>query len=175
MKQPLADDETSNVLCWNGEAWQIGAAKVNSNDGQLMLQLLCEACMPSLSAADAQQNVIKLLSSVRGPFAMVFLDHRRRTLYFLRDCLGRRSLLSTITPDGDLVLASVSDPSMPSAWPEVEADGLYIIDLDENAKSPHQNSWTRRQISPRSHDPHIPQSSNELVSEAREFTPLTLI
>lgn len=175
IKQPLVDVETSNVLCWNGEAWQIGSNKIDTNDGQLLLRLLCEACSPSLDANEVQQKITGLLSNIRGPFAMVFLDYHRQTLYFLRDCLGRRSLLSTTTAEGDLVIASVSDPSLSLTWPEVEADGLYIIDFNDSAKSSQSEPWTRRHISHEFSSTESSQSSDRLVSDIRRFSPLTLI
>ncbi|KAJ4379792.1 hypothetical protein N0V86_004976 [Didymella sp. IMI 355093] len=54
-----------------------------------------------------------------------------KCLYYGRDCLGRRSLLRKITADGSLLLSSVCDNASGEGWEEVEADGIYMLDLDD--------------------------------------------
>jgi asparagine synthetase B (glutamine-hydrolysing) len=125
--QPLRDDATGSVLCWNGEAWSIAGEVVTGNDSQLIFAKLLVACA---STGDASiRNVVDLLSSIRGPYALVFYDARNKRIYYGRDCLGRRSLLRKSTTDGTLVLSSVCDNASGEAWSEVEADGIYLVDL----------------------------------------------
>jgi hypothetical protein len=50
-------------------------------------------------------------------------------LFFGRDILGRRSLLRRLTNYGDLIISSVSDGHHDGGWAEIEADGVYCIDL----------------------------------------------
>lgn len=140
--QPLKDKATGSVLCWNGEAWTINNDVVTGNDSELVFTELLKACTGS--AASSTPGVISLLSSVRGPYAFVFFDAGSKHLYYARDCLGRRSLLTKSTSENTLVLSSVCDNSTGEAWTEVEADGIYIVDLNvtpfTHTHIPHRRS-----------------------------------
>ncbi|KAH7356083.1 asparagine synthase-domain-containing protein [Pyrenochaeta sp. MPI-SDFR-AT-0127] len=146
--QPLRDGATGSVLCWNGEAWTINNNVVTGNDSELVFAKLLEAC--SGSAGSSTPRVISLLSSIRGPYAFVFYDATNKRLYYGRDCLGRRSLLRKSTSDHTLVLSSVCDTVTGDEWTEVEADGVYIVDL-KTASSAHA-SWTQTHIPHRRSD-----------------------
>ncbi|KAF4470359.1 asparagine synthase [Fusarium albosuccineum] len=122
-KQPLTDPSSGSVLCWNGEAWGIGGEKVQGNDGEAVLVLLAEA---SRSAADAG-SVLDALRAIEGPFAFIYLDKPAKRLYYGRDRLGRRSLLTKA--GSPFALSSIAETPM-EGWGEVEADGCYTIDLD---------------------------------------------
>lgn len=128
VEQPLVDEATGSILCWNGEAWSIGGDLVVGNDSKLVLDKLLEAC--ANGASQSTSSVVRLLSSIRGPYALVFYNARNHRIYYGRDCLGRRSLLTKTAPDGSLILSSLCDNASSDAWTEVEADGLYIVDLD---------------------------------------------
>ncbi|KAK1816652.1 hypothetical protein LTR12_008905 [Friedmanniomyces endolithicus] len=74
----------------------------------------------------------KALARILGPYAFVYHDLSNGILYFGRDFLSRRSLLIRKTPDGALLISSVAgvvSGQDETAWSEVEADGLYYIDL----------------------------------------------
>ncbi|KAK0392537.1 hypothetical protein NLU13_2032 [Sarocladium strictum] len=117
VEQPLVDEASGEVLCWNGEAWKIGERAVSRNDGEEVLK--------GLTASDA--DPADFLRSIQGPFAFVFFSKARGRLYFGRDRLGRRSLLSCQTGDA-LRLSSVADEPH-EGWQEVEADGFYSIEV----------------------------------------------
>ena len=120
--QPFVDSASQNTLCWNGEAWKIHAEDVAGNDGQQLFDLL--------RSADGD-DVLQVLRSIDGPFAFVYYDQRAGRVYYGRDRLGRRSLLQQ-RKDGTLLLSSVSDVEAGGAgepWTEVEADGIYVLDL----------------------------------------------
>lgn len=125
--QPLVDATTGTVLCWNGEAWRIAGLPVAGNDAELVFAKLVEAC--AVPAADADAAIVGLLSSIQGPYAFVFYNAPHQRLYFGRDYLGRRSLLRSTSPDGALILSSVCDPTSGGTWSEVEADGIYVVNL----------------------------------------------
>jgi asparagine synthetase B (glutamine-hydrolysing) len=129
VKQPLQDEATGSALCWNGEAWSIGDAPVTGNDSQLIFEKLLATTSDTGSSETAIGAVMQLLSSIRGPYAFVFYDASHKLLYYGRDCLGRRSLLRKSTPDDTLILSSVCDNASGESWTEVEADGIYIVDL----------------------------------------------
>ena len=146
--QPLIDEASRSVLCWNGEAWSIDDHVVAGNDSEIVFAQLLGACAGSPDAATSA--VIRLLSSIRGPYAFVFYDALNRRLYYGRDCLGRRSLLKKSTQHGTLILSSVCDNASGEAWTEVEADGIYIVDLDIEISNPTS-------LRPR----HIPHSGSK--------------
>jgi asparagine synthetase B (glutamine-hydrolysing) len=119
--QPFRAAAEGAVLCWNGEAWKIDGRPVDDNDG--------EAIFARLAAASDEMAVLHVLRGIRGPFAFVYLDAPTLRLYFARDRLGRRSLLQTHDGAGGLTLSSVADAADISGWSEVEADGIYVLDL----------------------------------------------
>jgi asparagine synthetase B (glutamine-hydrolysing) len=121
--QPLVDADTGSVLCWNGEAWGIGGARVEGNDSEAVFRLLVDA------ARDSRRGVLDAFASIRGPYSCIFYDARRRELFFGRDVLGRRSMVRSMTSSGDFILCSVPDAD--ATWTEVEADGMYVVSLSE--------------------------------------------
>lgn len=127
VSQPLLDETRGSVLCWNGEAWSVGGDVVTGNDSSIVFHALLEAT----KSHDHRAAVVRLLSNIRGPYAIVFYDALNRLIYYARDCLGRRSLLKKTTSDGSLVLSSVCDNATGEAWNEIEADGIYVVDLDD--------------------------------------------
>jgi asparagine synthetase B (glutamine-hydrolysing) len=134
VEQPLVDATTGSVLCWNGEAWSIGGQLVVGNDSQIIFSKLLQASATSVGGSEGA--VLDLLSSIRGPYALVFHDARNKRVYYGRDCLGRRSLLRKSRSDGSLVLSSVCDNASGEAWAEVEADGIYIMNFESGDCSP---------------------------------------
>lgn len=117
-QQPLVSDATGAILCWNGEAWTINSGSISGNDGA--------AVLGALDAAVGQEATLDVLRAIEGPFAFIYYDKRNGRVYFGRDRLGRRSLL--VRDGDDLVLSSVADPGVPG-WVEVEADGVYVLDV----------------------------------------------
>lgn len=125
-RQPLVDETTGSVLCWNGEAWKIRGKDLEVNDTDAVFEELVQATQRRVEG-DADP-VLEALREVQGPFAFVFLDQPARRVYFGRDRLGRRSLL--MNNNGGLTLSSVAETAS-EAWSEVEADGCYYVSLDQ--------------------------------------------
>ncbi|KAI5921603.1 asparagine synthase-domain-containing protein [Camillea tinctor] len=126
-KQPLEGTGTSSVLCWNGEAWRIDGQPVTGNDGEAILSKL-EA--GPLCPSDVRgTHILSVLRSIEGPFAFVYFDQPTQCLYFARDRLGRRSLLSHQAPDGNAISFSSIADIPADGWEEVAADGIYSLDL----------------------------------------------
>jgi asparagine synthetase B (glutamine-hydrolysing) len=135
-KQPLTQSANGSVLCWNGEAWQIGGRQVEGNDGEAILDLLVTASAPPYGP----EGVLKILRTIQGPFAFVYYDAVTRSIFFGRDRLGRRSLM--FRPGdvpGALTLSSISESCDPS-WKEVEADGIYCLDCSTTSQ-PVRHDW----------------------------------
>ncbi|KAF2010256.1 asparagine synthetase domain-containing protein 1 [Aaosphaeria arxii CBS 175.79] len=130
VEQPLRNRATGSVLCWNGEAWRVNGETVSENDSKFIFDQL--SSVTSKTVQQRQESValvVEFLSTVQGPFSLAFYDAVNKYLYFGRDCLGRRSLLRKLVDDGDLVLSSVCDNATGDRWQEVEADGIYVVDL----------------------------------------------
>ncbi|KAK4634506.1 Asparagine synthetase domain-containing protein, partial [Fulvia fulva] len=146
-QQPYQGGDKTRTLCWNGEAWAIRGHRPDGNDTASVYDLLNDAVSQDLPRMDcrgeslaAAQNVSQAFSQVAGPYAFVFLDQSASKVWLGRDFLGRRSLLYRITNDGAILLSSVTDGSAAASWTEVEADGVYCIDLSQRAYSRDTNA-----------------------------------
>lgn len=126
--QPLSEPDSQSVLCWNGEAWKIAGQDVEGNDGEVILSLLSAAARTS-SLVLSIDKVLDVLRSIAGPFAFVFFDKSHDLIFFGRDCLGRRSLLHKSDDITQTLQFSSLSVAPHVGWFEVEADGIYILDL----------------------------------------------
>lgn len=163
--QPLVDNASQSVLCWNGEAWKVAGEPVQDNDTELIVQLFLQAVKPSSvpegpdtthhrSNDDAVQRLADVISSISGPFSFVFFDAYNSKLFFSRDCLGRRSLLKGVDEMGNLKLCSVCDGTSSIPYEEVGTDGVYMIDLAGASGNMHSIKtlpWTNNEDLPPFH------------------------
>jgi len=119
-----------SFLCWNGEAWTFAGTSIQGNDSEHVLRLLSHICHFSTSFSPEMQEraVAEALSAYAGPYAFAYYDSVNQKLYYGRDFLGRRSLLYRVTEAGELIISSVGD-GIGVGWQEVEADGIYHVDL----------------------------------------------
>lgn len=130
-RQPLVDtsgNDSDSVLCWNGEAWRIGGQLVEGNDGEAILALLVKAS----ACSSSEDAILDVFRSIEGPFAFVYYHAPSHKIFFARDRLGRRSLMTSDDADaGTLVISSISETCDP-IWKEVEPDGIYVLGLDSH-------------------------------------------
>lgn len=125
--QPLVDEASGSVLCWNGEAWAVSGERVQGNDTEVILQLFLQAVRADTDADTSVQRLTEAVSEVSGPFAFVFYDALHGRVFFSRDCLGRRSLLRGGHGDGDgMTVCSLWDGASSE---EVDTQGVYVVDL----------------------------------------------
>lgn len=141
VKQPIEDDGSESLLCWNGEAWTVDGDKVGGNDAQIVFDRILKATqsLPTrgweVSNKKAlERSLTTALSAVTGPFAFLYYDSTHQQLWFGRDVLGRRSLLKTVREDGSLIISSAPSETPFSTWCDIEADGIYNIDLAPMSK-----------------------------------------
>ncbi|CAO3599921.1 unnamed protein product [Absidia cylindrospora] len=129
--QPLCDSTNGDVLCWNGEVFSGLDIPFGVNDTQVVMENL-EKMNSAADELGAQTIMLSVMSKIEGPFAFVFWHEQYQTLWFSRDCLGRRSLLWNRSTDGPFMLSSVgcNDQDKPSSWEEVPADGIYALKLN---------------------------------------------
>jgi asparagine synthetase B (glutamine-hydrolysing) len=147
VSQPLQNSDGSHILCWNGEAWSIGGHPPKGNDTEAVFELLSAAVSQSQvvdsGIQDTALTIARHMASVAGPYAFVFYDKHAGKVYLGRDFLGRRALLWRTDESGDLLISSVTSGSHDNAWTEIEADGVYCIDLNVAAAQqggPEQDS-----------------------------------
>ena len=141
--QPLVDDSSGCVLCWNGEAWMLDGSIIQENDAQAVFHLLLRAvqCWEEFSVThiayeETLRSIMIVLSSISGPFAFVFYDATFQRIFYGRDVLGRRSLLTTEDHSNGMMISSVCNAgTSPGIWREVEADGLHMHDLKISSSS----------------------------------------
>ena len=142
-QQPLEDPLSDSVLCWNGEAWKFEGKNVLGSDAQIVFNLLLDAAKrrpadadtTCSGAASSLRRILTVMSRISGPFAFIFYDSRAQRIFFGRDILGRRALLTAVTRGGSMLVSSVRDPSHANIWEEVEADGLRVVKIDPAADS----------------------------------------
>ena len=144
VEQPLRDDASGSVLCWNGEAWALGSTDITGNDSQhVFASLLASSSSEVVSERSSSiDRVTTAVAAIRGPYALVYYDAKNGYLYYARDCLARRSLLRASISTDSLILSSVCN----SSRAEVEVDGLYVLDL--------ATAWTNLDLP--LHATHIP-------------------
>lgn len=135
--QPLVDERVGSVLCWNGEAWSIDEKKVTGNDSIVVFEMLLKA---SETSSDAHTAILDAFSRIKGPYACVFYDAIQEKLYYGRDCLGRRSLVTSTANNGDLIIASITQPEV-EFWTELDASGMYVISLKSTVGPSDDNSF----------------------------------
>lgn len=122
--QPV-QDSSGNVLEWNGEIFGGLPVMPEENDTAVLSQ--------RLSSCNSPSEILSVLSTVQGPWGLVYYQKAGDYLWFGRDFFGRRSLLWKFDAEvNTLTLTSVaahsSGPDQPS-WQEVPAVGVYRIDL----------------------------------------------
>ncbi|KAJ9563857.1 hypothetical protein OSB04_009017 [Centaurea solstitialis] len=118
--QPLVD-ESGNILVYNGEIFGGIEFSRDSNDAEVLMQSLGKCCNclshnhegACSSSGNVKHSVPELLSTIRGPWALLYWQASSKTIWFGRDALGRRSLLVhwPSIEDPRLMLSSVSPPS----------------------------------------------------------------
>ncbi|KAK2636042.1 hypothetical protein Ddye_030834 [Dipteronia dyeriana] len=151
--QPLVD-AYRNILVYNGEIF--GGIHVGSedNDARILMHTLAQCCscnsycngIACHCKGNGQSSIVDVLSTIKGPWALIYWQNSSRTLWFGRDAIGRRSLLVhwPTKEDSRLLLSSVSPPSSFAQIPDFEAEigsskvnfweelpcGIYSLSMD---------------------------------------------
>lgn len=143
--QPIrhTSDPASSLLLWNGEAWKFDEKIVETHDGDLIFGQLCSALIacsrdadpPSRHQTSSLQAVLTIIAKIAGPYSFVFFDSINRRLFYARDALGRRSLLVKRPSLQSIEISSVCGEPTAKGWEEVEAKGIFYLDLGQVAAS----------------------------------------
>ncbi len=113
-------------LAWNGELYHLASQLEAHSDTQHVASAVGDA----LGSADPTKRLLDTAQSWQGPWAMLVLDMTSQTLWFARDAVGRRSLLSR-HGDGTVSLSSAACEADLSDNPaaEVQPGTLFRLDL----------------------------------------------
>ncbi|CCG84140.1 protein of unknown function [Taphrina deformans PYCC 5710] len=105
-----------NVLCWNGEAWSGLDLSLSENDTAALSNALSKN----------EDAIARVFEQIRGPYAFVYYQAARGKVWYGRDILGRRSLLTNKLDTG-FTLCSVGHRQ--NSWSEVDVKGIHCYDL----------------------------------------------
>jgi len=157
-----SDDDQKSALCWNGECYTYTEEETNecSTNNNLiyanMVELVSmeEQQSDTILISNILQNAInqsqnidnnhehdaiaKAIGRIHGEFAFILYVPSSRSIYYGRDCLGRRSLLinKSIAINGITAISSVTFDSMKNnTWEEVSPGIVYRLDLCTNEQS----------------------------------------
>ncbi|KAI8596454.1 asparagine synthase-domain-containing protein [Dissophora ornata] len=154
-RQPHVSPQTENVLIWNGEIFDGIFIDHHQNDGQVLMGQL-EGISTEHGSDKHSALFLGIMAKIEGPYAFVYYHSTSRTVYFGRDCLGRRSLLwhkegaDESNIDLPFILTSVGYSSFHSdllTLEEVPADGIYSLSLgSDGAKSLTRYPWVPSSI-----------------------------
>ncbi|XP_045814485.1 asparagine synthetase domain-containing protein 1 isoform X1 [Trifolium pratense] len=115
--QPLVD-ASRNILLYNGEIFGGLQLATDCNDAEFLMQTLGNCCscgsfLTGFCVKCGKGSVTDVLSTIKGPWAIVYWQDSSRTLWFGRDAFGRRSLLVhwPTKDDSTFLLSSVSPVS----------------------------------------------------------------
>ncbi|MCJ1403580.1 hypothetical protein MMC11_006803 [Xylographa trunciseda] len=135
VEQPLVDNDSGSLLCWNGEAWKLDKEPIAGNDAQAVFNALLSTTQSSSSGQQMQpgareirvQEVLGIIGILSGPFSFVFYDASSQQVFYGRDMIGRRSLLYSGSLPHEFIVSSTSDCSASENWMEVEACSIQVI------------------------------------------------
>ena len=138
--QPLIDEGTGSVFCWNGEAWKLDDSVVFGNDSVQVFDLLLTAS----KASKSYEEILKVLTSIAGPFAFVYFDATSSNLYYGRDRLGRRSLMLSRDALSTFIISSNSTKLDSISCDEIDTATVQILDLTNGLREPSTLQWLDR-------------------------------
>ncbi|KAI8335922.1 asparagine synthase-domain-containing protein [Chlamydoabsidia padenii] len=129
VSQPLYNSTTGDIFSWNGEVFNGLEIPFGVNDTEQVKKNL-EEMNSATDQQEAKSILLATMSKIEGPFAFVFWHERYQTLWFSRDCLGRRSLLWNRSSTGSFMLSSVGYKHHAVPWEEVPANGIYALEIN---------------------------------------------
>ena len=134
-----AEDAEGNILCFNGEVYSFAT----TSEAPVLLRGLARSCASG-------DDVALYLSSLAGPWSLIYAHRKTGRVFFARDPVGRRSLLLGRASSGDIsAIGSVSAGNQLN-WEECPPTGVYCYDAHERNLS--HFSWPRENAPQRVED-----------------------
>ncbi|CAH8871395.1 unnamed protein product [Trichobilharzia szidati] len=138
---PTKSSTSCDILFWRGHIYRSTDMNLSKNVGRFLLD--------ELSRNKSVDNVIQLIGSLSGSFALIFVDVEYGRIYFTRDRFGRHSVVAKrfLGPKEDqfyisLISSSVifspptsSEASLKSLennaqdWFEIPASGIFVSQI----------------------------------------------
>ncbi|KAG8049059.1 hypothetical protein GUJ93_ZPchr0009g176 [Zizania palustris] len=152
VSQPMVG-HSGSVLVFNGEIYGGIHVADDQNDTQSLLASLesCCSCDCHVLVRDETcsccgsvgKSVPQILSTIKGPWALIYWQKDSKTLWFGRDAFGRRSLLvHWPTPDDSrFILSSVSPRSFAINTSASTVNGLGSGANNEFSDSTNMSYW----------------------------------
>lgn len=95
-RQPVTSSK--HLLLMNGDIFTEREIKAQSDTEWLLEQI--DSC-------NSDANLVELFRRLEGPYSLVFFNKITEVLFFVRDSLGRQSLLMAIDDDDGIYFSSV--------------------------------------------------------------------
>lgn len=127
--QPVVKND--RIVMYNGELYNIG----DGCDTEAFSEALCNS-----------SSVLSALQDIKGEYAFVFVDDK--TIWFGRDCIGRRSLVYRIEGE-EFVISSVTDHVMDTEDGWSQCVGGVVYELDVETVSIKEHTWGYRDDEPK--------------------------
>ncbi|XP_050541958.1 asparagine synthetase domain-containing protein 1 [Daktulosphaira vitifoliae] len=130
-KQPFID-VNGNILLWNGDVykWKLPMNTcIKDSDTKIISDFLSNG-----------GNFELLISSIQGPYSIIYYDNSQKILWAGRDPIGRISLLWNLEKE-KIIITSVGCKDVENLE-EVPAIGLFKFDLKSNNLKPQLLKWT---------------------------------
>ena len=119
---PLHKSSSRNILAFNGEIYAHGDQCIVGSDSRWLLD--------QLEALEGDSvGIIRLFSTLRGPWCIVYWHHETRRLWIAKDVIGRRSLLLRLPTSRNqaLTISSVASTPHEGTWIDCPP-GIYSYD-----------------------------------------------
>lgn len=162
-KQPVRDDG-QNILMFNGQIYAYGghALSTDTSDTAFLAE--------RLASCDSRIDVVKGISHIDGPFALVYWHAKTHTLFYCRDIFGRKSLctLKNVETSELLAVSSVATAGRQTTknhlWSEVDCKSIHCVQLKKgHAHQCFRFDWDIESVYPETSKCPVEQvHSNEL-------------
>ncbi|XP_067928123.1 asparagine synthetase domain-containing protein 1-like isoform X2 [Watersipora subatra] len=117
-----------------------------TNDGDTLLNIL--------SACETDEAILDVFQRIQGPYAFVFIQVKKKRIWFARDVFGRRSLTFCLDSDrSTFLLSSVVLPKNSltrsvGEWQELSSAGIYTMHLTNTRFDIHCWPWLHNSMQP---------------------------
>uniref|UniRef100_J3NEE3 Glutamine amidotransferase type-2 domain-containing protein n=1 Tax=Oryza brachyantha TaxID=4533 RepID=J3NEE3_ORYBR len=152
VSQPMVA-QSGSILVYNGEIYGGIHVADDQNDTLSLLSSLESCCSCDCHAfvrdeacpccGSVGKSVPEILSTIKGPWALIYWQKDSKTIWFGRDAFGRRSLLVhwPTHDDSRFILSSVSPPSFASSNTASTVKGMESGADNDSSESTNMNYW----------------------------------